>query len=126
MGYAIRLPANRVLQEKIGHSSARSVDRRMKSRCRGRCSKKFCRSSPGCGRRPRQHEGRWDRMPQTTTAGVRLREGKETSFRLRGGQLDDFAAHGIVCDLISLRRHPGETQNYPNGPGIRGMSVKTS
>ncbi len=41
-------------------------------RARDKCSRKFCRSSPGCGRRPPQHEGRRDRMRQTTTAEVCL------------------------------------------------------
>jgi hypothetical protein len=63
---------------------------------------------------------------------VRLDQGKATSSRLRGGQPDDFAAHGVGCDRISLRRHPGETQNYPtrwrpaaNNPTHRRIAAQT-
>jgi hypothetical protein len=41
---------------------------------------------------------------------------------LRGGQRGDFAARGIGCDRNFVATAPGETQNYPNGPGILGMS----
>ena len=87
MSYTIRLPANRVLQDKIGHLLKRPVGRppqevrryyssfsyqagswnkprrvvakvewRPRSRCRGRCLRKSCRSSPGYRRRPLRHD----------------------------------------------------------------------
>jgi hypothetical protein len=81
---------------------------------------------PAAGAACASMRGRRRPMEQTTTAGVRLDEGKPTSSRLRDGPPDYFAAHGVGCDRISLRRHPGEAQNYPNRPGTRGMSVENA
>ena len=135
MGYAIRLAANRVLQNfirtlvmpkaaepwsltslrekliKIGArvaSHGRYVASRWpRSRCRGRCSKKFSRLSPGCGRRPRQHEGRWDRMRQTTMAEVRLDEGKATSSR--AARRPNIASDPSRVQLCCHRRRKNPT-----------------
>jgi hypothetical protein len=41
---------------------------------RGRCSRKSCRSSHGCGHHPREHEGTGSDDATGTTAEVRLDE----------------------------------------------------
>jgi hypothetical protein len=42
----------------------------------------------------------------------------------RGEQPDDLAANGGGCDRISLRAALMKREINPNGPEIRGMSVK--
>lgn len=75
----------------------------LRLRCRGRCSKKSCISSPGCGRRWRLHDREMGSDP-TTTAKVRLDQGRAACSGAARRATRRSGGHGGDCDQISLRR----------------------
>ncbi len=89
-----------------GEALRLDFDRRLMLRCRGRCSRRSCCSSPGCGHRPHRHDGRRLRCERTMRE-VRLNAGKAARFHASRGRL----AGSIACDLhearfIRCRRRP--------------------
>jgi hypothetical protein len=120
-------PAGEADQDRRRRSSATvatSPSRWPRSRCRGRCSRKSCRSSPGCGRPQRPRDRRSDQMRHTATAEVRLGGSKATS-----SSAARWATRRFGCEQRRLRPNfiaaePLGTENKSNAPRIRGMSVE--
>ena len=98
----------------------RHVSKWPRSRCHGECSRISCRSSPGCGRRPLQHQrgfGIERRGP--TMAKVRLDEGKwpGSSPERQGNPL--FRLPGSHRGQTLLPVRPKKGKNAPK-PGVSG------
>ena len=80
---------------------------------------------PAAGTAGASMTGRWGQMRQTTTAEVRLDEGKAASSGAARRATRRFGFERGGCDRISLRRASMRRKIAPNNPGIRGMSTQT-
>jgi hypothetical protein len=91
-----------------------------RSRCRDRCSREFCRWSPGYGNRPRQHERREGPMRSRTMGKVRLDAGKALRFRASAqsaGRFDRLRTCGARFVVARDARRGDAGVTKPQGSG---------